>query len=154
MKNAGWIVGLSGVVVLIACSSSSETSTPAPSADAGAEAATDAATPDVVTTTDSATPGTACAGKTYTASCHPLAGAATTSSCSDYYGWDMSSAKLACPDNLGVLKTTPCDTASNVGSCEKDVTATVCARYWYFGPGYTTNIVQQGCPAPARFYGP
>lgn len=149
MKSATSFLALTLTALVVGCSSSA-TSEPAPASDAGS----DAATASDASTVDSAAPTSACAGSAYTASCHALAGTASTSSCTEYYGWDMNSAKLACPSNLGVLDTTPCDTTGTVGSCEKQITATVCGRYWYFGPGYSTDIVRQGCPAPAVFHAP
>ena len=98
---------------------------------------------------------TGCTGKTYTGSCHgDQAAPNPTSACNDYYGWDVNSAKLTCQPSSGVFNTTPCDTAKNVGSCEKLIAQDkVCVMYWYFDP-YTSDTVQQGCPAPSKYHAP
>jgi hypothetical protein len=112
--------------------------------DAPTEAATDAAPAS----------GTGCGGRTYTGSCHgELATPNSTSTCNDFYDWDVNSAKATCPANVGAFSTTPCTTTGNVGSCEKIIASKICALYWYFSP-YGTSEVQQGCPAPATFHAP
>ncbi len=150
MKSSALVV----LTMLVACSSSSDpTPTPSPTSDASTDAAT---TPVVDAGVEASTSSTeACAGKTYTGSCHGDQATPTpTSACNDYYGWDVNSAKLTCQPSSGVFDTTPCDKAKNVGSCEKLIAQDkVCVVYWYFDP-YTSDTVQQGCPAPAKYHAP
>jgi hypothetical protein len=97
--------------------------------------------------------GAVCAGKTLTGSCTWT----NASECADFYGEDATVVMAKCPSSIGTFSEEPCETANNVGSCEKQlpqILGSGCEVFWYFAPTYETQEISDGCPPPDTFHAP